>query len=136
MFKFIPFYWFDQKSCLNKSKFSSGFSPFQTWYEKTNFLNISVIVTESITFISKKKNFYEFLQKCFKTTDRHSLAVCGSICRENRFLLIFILFTGLFKNNCLNKSKFSVRIFAFQIWKENKLSEYISGRFGDSHFYV
>ena len=26
---FIPFYWFEQKSCLNKSKFSSGFAPFK-----------------------------------------------------------------------------------------------------------
>ena len=28
---FIPFYWFNQIICLNKSKFSSGFFPFQTW---------------------------------------------------------------------------------------------------------
>ena len=66
MFKFIPFYWFDQKSCLNKSKFSSGFSPFQTWYEKTNFLSISVIVTESITFISKKKISMNFSKNASK----------------------------------------------------------------------
>ena len=26
---FIPFYWFDKKNCLNKSKFSSGFFPFK-----------------------------------------------------------------------------------------------------------
>ena len=35
-FFFYPFYWFDQKSCLNKSKFSSGIVPFQTWLEKQN----------------------------------------------------------------------------------------------------
>ena len=28
---FIPFYWFDQKKILKKSKFFSGFAPFQTW---------------------------------------------------------------------------------------------------------
>ena len=42
--------------------------------------------------MSKKKRSYEFPPKCFKTTERHSLAVCGSVCGEKQFLLIFIPF--------------------------------------------
>ena len=42
-----------------------------------------------------------------KTTERHSLAVCGSFCGEKQFLLIFIPFYWFEKKSCLNKFKFS-----------------------------
>ena len=52
---------------------------------KTNFLSISVLVSKLVTFMSKKRKVvYEFLHKCFKTTERHSLVVCGSLCGEKR----------------------------------------------------
>ncbi len=37
----------------------------------------------------KGKVLYEFPQKCFKTTEKHSLAVCGLLCGEKHFLLTF-----------------------------------------------
>ena len=88
---FIPFYWFDQKSCLNKSKFSSGFLPFKHG-KKKKFLSISVLVSEIDTFLTKKEVQYKFPQKCSKTTQRPCLSVCGSLCEEKLFLLIFISF--------------------------------------------
>ena len=45
----------------------------------------------------KRKVLYEFSQKCLKTTERHSLAVCGSLCGEKQFLLIFFPFYWLDK---------------------------------------
>ena len=42
-----------------------------------------------------------------KTTERHSLAVCGSHCGEKKICLYLSPFTGLIKNSSLNKSKFS-----------------------------
>ena len=49
---------------------------------KTNFLSISVLVSEIVTFMSKKKVLYEFPKKCLKTTERHSLPVCDSLYGE------------------------------------------------------
>ena len=74
---------------------------------KTIFLTISGLVSAIVTFMSIKKVLYEFPQKYFKTTEGHSLAVCGSLCGEKYFLLIYIPFNGLIKNISLYKSKFS-----------------------------
>ena len=87
---------------------------------KANFLNISVLLSEIVILCLKRKVLYEFPQKSFKTTERHSLAVCGSICVEKHFLLIFSLVTGLIKNICLNKSKFSSGFAPFKHGKKNK----------------
>ena len=52
-----------------------------------------MLVSAIVTFMSKKKKVLnEFPQKCFKTTERHSLAVCGSHYVEKQFLLIFVPF--------------------------------------------
>ncbi len=59
---------------------------------KKKFLSISVLVSEIVTFMSKKNFLYELFRKCFKTTERHSLAVFGSHCWEKKFLLIIIPF--------------------------------------------
>ena len=58
---------------------------------KINFLSISVLVSDIVNFCLKRKVLYEYPPKCFKTTERHSLAVCGSLCGEKEILLIFIL---------------------------------------------
>ena len=64
---------------------------------KTNFLSTSVLVSEIATFMSKKKVLDEFPTKCFKTIERHCLAVCGIFCGEKQFLLVFIPFYWLDK---------------------------------------
>ena len=48
------------------------------WVFQCCFLQLSLLCL-------KRKVLYEFPQKCFKTTERHSLAVCGSVGGENRF---------------------------------------------------
>ena len=88
---FVHFTGFIKKSYLNKSKFSSGFAPFKL-VRKTNFLSISVLVSGIVTFMSKKKSSLWISPKWFKTIERHSLAVCGSLCGEKQFLSIFITF--------------------------------------------
>ena len=70
-----------------------------------------------------------FQKKCFKTTESYGLEVCGSLCGEKQFLLIFILLTSLFKNRSLKNSKLSSGFAPFKHVKENKLSEYSSARF-------
>ena len=88
---------------------------------KTNFLSISVLVSAKDNFWSKKKVLYEFHPKCFKRTERHSFAVCGSLCGEKQFSLTFIPFyCFLIKKICLNKSKFSSGFAPFKHGKTNK----------------
>ena len=89
---FIPFYCFEKKSLFKQIQIFLSICPFSNMVRKTNFLSISVLVSEIVTFMYKKKVLYEFLQKYFKTTERHSLAVCPSLWGENFFLLIFIPF--------------------------------------------
>ena len=56
IFYLSPFTGLIKNNCLNKSKFASGFAPFQTLVRKTNFLSISVLVSEIVTFLTKKRS--------------------------------------------------------------------------------
>ena len=87
---FIPFYWFYQKQ-FNQIQIFLRICPFKNVKKKKN-LSISVLIFEIVSFMSKKKVLYEFPPKSFKTRERHSLAVYGSLYGEKQFLLIFILF--------------------------------------------
>ena len=49
-----------------------------------------MLISEIVILCLKRKVLYEFPQKCFKTTERHGLEVCRSLCGEKQFLLIFI----------------------------------------------
>ena len=72
----------------------------------------------------KRIVFYEFLQKCFKTTERHSLAICGLLCGEKQFLLIFIRFDWFDQKNLLKQIQIFLRIcpFSNMVRKTNFLS--------------
>ena len=109
-----------KNSSLNKSKFSSGFFSFKHGKKSKLSLYFSARF-EIVTFMSERKVLYEFLQKCFKTTERHSLVVCASLCGEKHFLLIFIPFLWFDQNSCLNKSKFSSGFAHFQRWFEKQI---------------
>ena len=75
---FDPFYWFDQKQLFKQIQIFLRIILFTNMVRKINFLSFSVLVSEIVTFMSKNKYFfYEFPQKWFKTTERHSSAVCG-----------------------------------------------------------
>ncbi len=64
---FVPFHWFNQKSCFIQTKFSSGFSPFQTCWEKIISENFWASFWEFHVFDPKREFFSQFLRKCFKT---------------------------------------------------------------------
>ena len=66
--------------------------PFSNMVRKTHFLSISVHVFEIDSFMSKKKSSLWIAPKLFQKTERHSIAVCGSLCGEKQFLLLFIPF--------------------------------------------
>ena len=88
---------------------------------KTNFVSIPVLVSEIVTFMAKtKSSLYEFPPKCFKTTERHSLAVCGSLCGEKQFLLIFIHLYRFEQKHLFKQILIFLRIFTFQTWSEKQ----------------
>ena len=103
------------KSCLNKSKFSSGLHPFKHGkkYKLSEYISACF---EIVPFMSKRKVLYEFPQKYFKTTEGHSLAVCGSLCGEKQFLLIFIPFYWFDQKQLFKQIQIFLRIFPFQKW--------------------
>ena len=116
---FIRFNWFDQKKLFKPFQIFLRICPIWKMVRKINFLSFSELLFWDSHFFEEKKVLFEFPQKCFKTTERHSLAVCASLCGEKQILLIFIHFTGLIKNSCLNKSKFSSGFFPFNHGKKN-----------------
>ena len=111
---FIRFYMFNQKKLLKEIQIFLRIFPFSNMVRKTNFLSISVLIsTRQSLLCLKRKVLYEFLQKCFKTTERHSLAVCGLLCGEKQFLLIFICFYRFNQKQLLKQIKIFLRIFPF-----------------------
>ncbi len=84
---FVHYYWFDQKQLFKLIQNFLRISPFHTW-KKLLSEYFSACFWASQFFLLKRKVLNEFLQKCFKTTERHSLAVCGSHWGEKQFLLI------------------------------------------------
>ena len=92
--------------------------PFQIWWEKQTLWVFQCLFLRYSLLCLKRKVLYEFPQKCFKTTQRPSLSVCGSLFGEKMFLLIFIPFYWFDQKNCLNKSKFSSGFAPFQTWYE------------------
>ena len=83
---FVPFHWFDQKELFRQIQIFLRICPFSNMLRKTNFVSISLLLTEIVTFWSKKKVLCEFPPKCFKTIVNHSLAVCCSLWGEKKFL--------------------------------------------------
>ena len=87
------------------------------WVFQCSFLRLSLLCLKRIVL-------YEFLQKCFKTTERHSLAICGLLCGEKRFLLIFIRFDWFDQNHLLKQIQIFIRIYPYSnmVRKRNSLS--------------
>ncbi len=81
---FPSFYRFDQKNLLKEIQIFHRICTFSNMLRKTTFLSISVLFSEIDIFGLKRVLLCEFHQKCFKLTETHSLAVCGSIIGEKK----------------------------------------------------
>ena len=93
MLIFVPFHWFVQKQLFKQIQIFLLVCPFSNLWRKTHFLSISELLSEIVTFWTKKREVFSKLpRKCFKTTEKHSLVVCGSFWGEKQFLLIFVPF--------------------------------------------
>ena len=89
MSNFTGFY---KKKLLKQIQIFLRICPFSNLLKKKNFLSISVLLSKYSLFLLKREVFSEFPQKCFKTTEKHSLAVYVLFWGEIQFLFIFVQF--------------------------------------------
>ena len=82
----------NKKDCLQQIPIFLWICSCLNLLRKTNFLIISGLLSVILIFLLKREVFFEIPQKCFKTTGKHSLAVCGSSWGDKQFLLIFVPF--------------------------------------------
>ena len=67
-----------------------------------------------VNFCLKIKVLPEFPPKCFITTERHSLAVSGSLYGEKQFLLTFILYYWFVQKQLFKQILIFLSFFPFQ----------------------
>ena len=85
-----------KKSCFHQIKILLRICTISNLW-KNNFLSNSKFLFE-MSFIDPKENFCQFQQKCFKTPEKLSLAVCGSFWGGKPFLAVFVLFQWFDQN--------------------------------------
>ena len=107
---FVSFYLFEKKKLFKQIQIFLKICPFSNMVRKTNLLSISVVFSEIVYFLTKKEVLCEFPPKCFKTTEKHSLAVCDSIWGEKQFLLIFVPFYWFDQKHLLKQIQIFLRI--------------------------
>ena len=95
--------------------FSSGFAPFKHGkkIKLSEFFNARFC--DSLLCL-KRKVRNEFPQKYFKTKERYSLAVCGSLCGDKQFLLIFIPFYWFDQKQLFKQILIFLSFFLYQTW--------------------
>ena len=106
---------FIKYSCLNKSKFSSGFSLFKHGKKKILSEYFSPRFWD-VTFMSKKNSFLWISPKMLQNNRK----ACG----EKQFLLIFIRFDWFDQKHLLKQIQIFLRIYPFSnmVRKRNSLS--------------
>ena len=110
---YIRSYWFDQKQLFKQIQIFIRIWPFSNMVRKTNFLSISVPVSEIVIFWLKRKVLHESSQKYFKTTEGHSLAVFRTLWEEKRFLLIYVRFYWFDKKQLFKQIQIFIRSCSF-----------------------
>ena len=112
------------KNLLKQIQIFLRICPFSNMVRKTNFLSISVLVSEIVTFMSKKNSSLWISPKMLQNNRKHSLAVCGLLCGEKQFLLIFIRFYWFDQKHLLKQIQIFLRIcpFSNMVRKTNFLS--------------
>ena len=88
--------------------------PLSKKVRKTYSLSVSVLFSEIDNFMSKKKSSLRISPKMLKKTERHNLAVCGSLSGENFFMLIFIPFYWFDKKKVFKEIQIFLSIYPFQ----------------------
>ena len=117
------------------TKFYSGFATFQTCWEKPIFwVFLSLFLRYSI-FWHKREVNSEFFRKFVKTTEKYSLAVCGSFWGEIFFVNICTIWLDWKKIVVYIVSKFSSGFATFQTSWEKIIFWIYQSLFWDSQYF-
>ena len=103
----------NKNSCLHQIQIFVWLFSFSNLLKKGYFLSISELLSMIVNLWIKREVFSKFPLKCFKTTGKHTLAVCGSFCREKQSLLIFVPFYWFDQKQLFKQIQISNRIFPF-----------------------
>ena len=123
---FIRFTDLLKKKLLKQIKIFLRICFFSNTVRKTNFLSFSLPISEIVNFMSKNKSSLRIFPKCIKTTEKHSLAVCGSLSGEKLFWLIFISFYWFEQKKLFKQILNFLRICLFSNMVRKTNSLYIS----------
>ena len=109
---FVPFYLFDQIHLFKQSKFHR-ICPFSNVLKKTLPEYFSAPFRQSLFWL-KREDTREFLRKCFKTTERHRLAVRGSLWGEKKVFINICPFYWFYQKKLFKLRQIFIRIYLFQ----------------------
>ena len=84
----------NKKSCLKNPNFPQ-YLPLSNMVRKTNFLNISAVISEIVTFMSKKKSSLRIFPKMLQNNREVYLAICDSLSGEKTFFVYLSPFRDL-----------------------------------------
>ena len=134
---FVQFYSVVQKGLFTTNPNFTLDLLFFKLVEKTNFLSISELRSEIVTFLTKKGSFQWISLKMVQINRKHSLAVCCSISGEKKGVffnicrILRLVQKGLFTKN----PNFPLDLPLFKLVEKNKLSKYFWVSFWESHFF-
>ena len=129
------------KVCLKKvvqtNPNFSQYLPLFKHVKKNKLCEYFVLLSGIATFWLKREFFCEYPQKYFKTTEKHCLAVCGSLWGEQLFFLIFLPIYWFDQIQLFKQIQILLRICPFSnLLRKKNLSEYFCVLFRDSHFWT
>ena len=109
--------------------------PFSNMLRKTNYLRLSVLFSEIVTFWTKKRTSLWISPKMLQN-NRITEFICMwlTLRRKTSFFKYILHFTGLIKKSFKTNPNFPQDFPLFKHVKKNKLSEYFCALFWDSHF--
>ena len=160
---FVPFYCFVQKGLFTTNpNFPLDLLLFKL-FEKNKLTDYFCAPFWDSHLLTKKRIFQWITQKCFKTTEKHCLLVCGSFwgdffiklahkcfgttgkynlavcdsfCWEKQFLLILVPFYCFVKIGFFTTNpNYPLDLPLFKLVEKNKLSDYFNASFWDSHLF-
>ena len=110
---FIPFYRFYWKQLLKQIQNFLRIFRFSNMVTKTNFLSISVLVSEIATFMSKKKSSLWISPKMHQNKIKAQFSSIWHNLWRNFFFLIFIFYYIFFQKKLVKQIQIFHRIFPF-----------------------
>ena len=115
LFIFVQFYCFEQKGLFTINLNLPLDLLFFKLVEKNKLPEYICASFWQSFFLLEREFFSEFTRKCFITTGKHSLVVCGSFWGEKRFLLIFVQFYWCDQKQLFKQIQIFIRICPFTI---------------------